>query len=301
MRNSIGPTKPIWRETRCVGCAPTAGADSTSTTPPLFRLTLIRRGPADFVLVWTFHHALLDGRSHRFVLEEAFAAYEAFRDGSYPSLLPVRPFPEHVEWLRQQDPAAAEQYWRGVLAGFETPTPLPVVATPRPPATPEPGEQVVVIPEDVTAGLKAFAAENGLTPTTLLHAAWAVLLARYSGETDVVFGGTRDRPSAGPRTSRPDRRPAHQHAAGSGPGHRGHGRARPARRPADAMAGRPRLRLSPPRSTCRPGPACRRHAALRDDRRRRELRPDRIAASPRRAVGEANGRTARGCRTTRWR
>src|SRR4051812_38072254 len=58
--------------------------------PPLMRLALMRRGPADFVLVWTFHHALLDGRSHRLVLEEAFAAYEAFRDGSYPSLLPTR-------------------------------------------------------------------------------------------------------------------------------------------------------------------------------------------------------------------
>src|SRR5205823_5752704 len=91
-------------------------------TPPLWRLTLIRRGRADSVLVWTFHHALLDGRSHRLVLEQAFAAYEAFREGGDPASPSMRPFRDHVEWLRRQDRAAVERYWRGVLAEFETPT-----------------------------------------------------------------------------------------------------------------------------------------------------------------------------------
>jgi amino acid adenylation domain-containing protein len=172
---------------------------------PLFRVTLIRRGPTDFALVWTFHHALLDGRSHRIVLEEAFAAYEAFRDGSFPSLPPVRPFREHVEWLAHQDSVAAERYWRGVLGEFDAPTQMPALrssvagvcdpglpASQRP-ATEEmtPGEQFVTLAEDASARLKAFAAEHDVTPTTLLHAAWAVLLARYSGESDLVFGGTR--------------------------------------------------------------------------------------------------------------
>src|SRR5439155_13265599 len=93
----------------------------------LARVTLIRRGPADHLLVWTFHHALLDGRSHRLILEEAFAAYDAFREGSHPSLVPVRPFRAHVEWLRDQDPAAAERHWRDLLVGFATPTQLPAL------------------------------------------------------------------------------------------------------------------------------------------------------------------------------
>ena len=155
--------------------------------PPLWRLTLIRRGPADFVLIWTFHHALLDGRSHRLVLEEAFTAYEAFREGNEPSLPPARPFWEHVEWLQSRDAAAAEQYWRGVLAGCPLASPG-FAGEGRPLAS---SELVLVIPESTSTALKAFAAENGLTATTLIQAAWAVLLARYSGETDVVFGGIR--------------------------------------------------------------------------------------------------------------
>jgi amino acid adenylation domain-containing protein len=185
------------------------------TSPPLWRLSLIRHGPADFVLVWTFHHALLDGRWHRLVLEEAFAAYEGIRAGEAPSFAPTQPFGEYVEWLRRQDSAAAEGYWRGLLAGFEAvqfphpPAPSPTrgegekdleTSPPSPlvgeggrggEGTHHPSEQVTVISEEATARLKAFATAHGVTPTTLLHAAWAVLLARYSGETDVVFGSTR--------------------------------------------------------------------------------------------------------------
>ena len=34
--------------------------DFALSTAPLMRLTLIRNGAADFILVWTYHHALLD-------------------------------------------------------------------------------------------------------------------------------------------------------------------------------------------------------------------------------------------------
>jgi amino acid adenylation domain-containing protein len=159
---------------------------------PLWRLTLVRRGPADQLLVWTFHHALLDGRSHRRVLEEVFAAYEAICEKVEPALEPGPPFFDHVEWLGRQDSAAAERYWRSVLAGFETPMTINVSC----PGTavekePPPGEQAIVIPGEIATGLKDFAAANDVSPTTLVHAAWAILLARYGGQTDVVFGGTR--------------------------------------------------------------------------------------------------------------
>src|SRR5262249_43580171 len=51
------------------------------TRAPLMRLTLLRRGEADYTCVWTYHHILLDGRSHTILLKEVFACYEAFRQG----------------------------------------------------------------------------------------------------------------------------------------------------------------------------------------------------------------------------
>src|SRR5205085_4421358 len=129
-----------------------------------------------------FHHALLDGRSHRLVLEEAFAAYDAFRDGLYPSLLPVRPFRAHVEWLLAQDEAEAERYWRELLRGFHSATPLPSGRPAGDAGEPDLAETETRVAADHLAALQSFAARQGVTLTTLLHGAWAVLLARYTGE-----------------------------------------------------------------------------------------------------------------------
>ena len=49
---------------------------------PLFRLTLLRYGDAEYRLILTFHHTILEGRSYLLVLREVFAFYEAFRCGS---------------------------------------------------------------------------------------------------------------------------------------------------------------------------------------------------------------------------
>ena len=50
--------------------------------------------------------------------------------------------------------------------------------------------QVLQLSEAVSAALTVFARRHRVTLNTLFQAAWAVLLHRYSGEADVVFGAT---------------------------------------------------------------------------------------------------------------
>ena len=38
--------------------------------------------------------------------------------------------------------------------------------------------------------MQSFARRNDLTLSTIVQGAWAILLSRYSGETDIVFGST---------------------------------------------------------------------------------------------------------------
>lgn len=47
--------------------------------PPLMRLAMFRLASEHFRLVWTYHHALLDGRAVRVILREVFDRYDAFR------------------------------------------------------------------------------------------------------------------------------------------------------------------------------------------------------------------------------
>jgi len=156
---------------------------------PLLRLALLRLADDRHILVWSHHHLLLDGWSMPLLLKEVFAFYEAFRQGRDLALEPARPYRDYIAWLGQQDLGQAEAYWRRTLRGFTTPTPL-VVDRPgaAQPATAEERERR--LSEPVTQALQTLARQRRLTLSTILQGAWALLLHRYSGEADVLFGAT---------------------------------------------------------------------------------------------------------------
>jgi amino acid adenylation domain-containing protein/FkbM family methyltransferase len=159
--------------------------------PPLLRLTLFRLDEARYQLTWTHHHSLLDGWSMPRVLQELFSLYEAFRRGEALELSAVRPFQDYISWLRRQDMAAAERFWRGRLEGFNAATPLGLErlrgSGPTADQTPyRRGSRR--LSRQVTAALGDLARERGLTLSTVVQAAWGLLLSRHSGQEDVVFG-----------------------------------------------------------------------------------------------------------------
>jgi natural product biosynthesis luciferase-like monooxygenase protein len=160
---------------------------------PLMRLALFQLGEADYTLVWTFHHALLDGRSIASVLQEVFTIYDAYCSNQNCSLPERRPYQDYIEWLEQQSFAAAENFWREMLREFTTPTQLPTLKH-----NPKAGDeslryerQKIQLSAELTTALQKLAQEQQLTLNTLVQGAWAILLSRYSGEADVVFGATR--------------------------------------------------------------------------------------------------------------
>jgi amino acid adenylation domain-containing protein len=165
---------------------------------PLMRLALIRLADARYRLVWTYHHALLDGRAVRVVLREVLDAYDARRSGRAPDIAPAAAFDEHVAWLAAQDRAAAERYWKDALAGFTAPTSL---ASPHAVRTDVPAGYAaheLKLAHGETEALAAFARGRGVTLNTLVIGAWAQLLHRYSGDADVGFGVTVSLRGAGP-------------------------------------------------------------------------------------------------------
>ena len=167
---------------------------------PLMRLTLIQVREDSYELVWSCHHLLLDGWSLPLIVHEVFAFYEAFCESKDLQLPLPRPYRDYIAWLQEQDLSAAEAFWRERLNGFTTPTPLGVgTAVTGNMPTLEEGydEQYVRLTEASTAALASLARRNGLTLNTLVQGAWAILLSRYSGNEDVVFGATvSGRPAA---------------------------------------------------------------------------------------------------------
>ncbi|MBK8253569.1 MAG: amino acid adenylation domain-containing protein [Polyangiaceae bacterium] len=161
--------------------------------PPL-RFTMIQLGPADHLFLWTYHHALLDGRSQRLLLEEVFATYDARREGREPERPPVAPFRDLLRWLEGRDAEGSKDFWQEHLRGFSAPTPLPVAPQTSPNGAADGNGRPThetLLSEEETSALVAFASKHALTLGTLVQAAWAALIERYGGGEDVVFGATR--------------------------------------------------------------------------------------------------------------
>ncbi|HLK57718.1 MAG TPA: condensation domain-containing protein, partial [Chthonomonadaceae bacterium] len=158
---------------------------------PLLRLTFFERADADYRLVWTFHHAILDGRAFTLILNEVFACYEALQNGKELHLDSPRPYRDYISWLHQQDLKPAETYWRATLQGIEETSSLTAAFPHR---QTQPGlysVREIRLSEALTAAIQDLSERHDLTPNTLLQGAWAILLSRYTGKQDVVFGVTR--------------------------------------------------------------------------------------------------------------
>lgn len=162
------------------------------TQGPLNRLAVFECGPADYRFVWTFPHALMDGRSFPLILQEVFAFYEAFRQGEVLDLPLTPSYREYISWVRARDHSQSEPYWKDKLRGFTTPTTLAfdrVAGMDKQEAGRR--EQETRLSPTIVTRLRELAARHSLTLNTFVQAAWAVLLSRLSGEDDVVFGVTR--------------------------------------------------------------------------------------------------------------
>lgn len=162
------------------------------TVPPLMRLGLARLSATEIQVIWTFHHALLDGWSVFGVLSDVFAAHAAIgREDGGERLAARPPFRDYVEWLRGQDERPTEMYWRKSLTGVQAPTPLPYDQVPDSEHVTRSSERVgCALTDEESALLNEFARRHHLTVNAVVQGAWALLLSRYSGRSDVCFGVT---------------------------------------------------------------------------------------------------------------
>src|SRR6185369_15684148 len=154
---------------------------------PLMRLFLARLTSDSYHFIWSRHHILFDGWSVPLVLQEVFAFYEAACRGESLKLQQPRPFRDYIAWLKQQDMTGVEAYWRKALAGFTTPTRLALEPTAGETGF---GEEQARLSVELSEQVQRFAREQQVTVNTVVQAAWALLLSRYSGEEDVLFGAT---------------------------------------------------------------------------------------------------------------
>ncbi|HMG22341.1 MAG TPA: amino acid adenylation domain-containing protein, partial [Kofleriaceae bacterium] len=162
-------------------------------TGPLIRARLLRVRDDEHVVLLVMHHIVCDGWSIAILVRELAAGYLGAATGAPARLaeLPVQ-YADFARWQRQWltgDVLDAQlAYWTRALAGappaLELPTdrPRPAVRTAR-------GAQLTrVLDGALATALRALSRKEGATEFMTLLAAFDALLARYTGQDDVVVG-----------------------------------------------------------------------------------------------------------------
>ncbi|RAJ11150.1 non-ribosomal peptide synthase protein (TIGR01720 family)/amino acid adenylation domain-containing protein [Chitinophaga skermanii] len=158
---------------------------------PLMRVTLLEVSNGRTLMVWTFHHILLDGWSVPIVIKALQTHYESLLRGE-PVSFEVDNFSTFTKYLQKRDVISEVTHWSQYLRGFETPSLLPFVPAnvARNQGSANTGSIQLALNEGEHAALQSFAQRNRVTLNTLVQGTWSYLLSRYSGREDVLFGVT---------------------------------------------------------------------------------------------------------------
>lgn len=155
---------------------------------PLSRYALVKNHASDLRsqwFVWTVHHVLYDGWCEPLIIDAVRQAYKG------DALEPKPQFQSFIQYVQKQDDSSMIEYWRQALAGCES-VPFP----PLPPGLESPiADSSVTLPP-----IHLQNTARNITISTMIRAAWALVLGGMTDSDDVVFGVTlsgRNAPVAG--------------------------------------------------------------------------------------------------------
>ena len=164
------------------------GTDFRIEHAPLMRVTLIRRPDRGMTMVWTRHHAIVDGWSSSMLMGDLVAAYARRSVGAAAIRTPRPGFRGYIGWLGEQAAGEREaEFWQAYLRGCSLPTPL-TIGGERAPDADFSIDLHAALDGEVSERLRTLARSARTTFNVLAQAAWGKVLAAASGVDDVAFG-----------------------------------------------------------------------------------------------------------------
>ncbi|MGN7354933.1 amino acid adenylation domain-containing protein [Paenibacillus amylolyticus] len=154
----------------------------------LVRFTILRTEEQSYHVLWSFQHILMDGWCLAQLTQELFEAYSALASGEQSAGDKGSDYGAYIEWLEKQDNQAASAYWMAFLAGYEGQTVLPGQKELAPNGRFTADHVTAELGKDLSERMDRVAKQRLVTVNTLLQAIWGVMLQKYNGTNDAVFG-----------------------------------------------------------------------------------------------------------------
>ncbi|HEX3250372.1 MAG TPA: condensation domain-containing protein, partial [Pyrinomonadaceae bacterium] len=169
-----------------------AGRPLDMQAGPLLRVTLLRLGPEEHILLLVIHHIVSDGWSIGIFIREVATLYPAFSSGK-PSPLPELKvqYADYAEWQREWLQGKVEEtqlaFWKDKLQNLSVIN-LPTDRPYPPVQTFDGATESFVLPKDLTESLKQLSQQEGVTLFMTLLAAFSTVLHHYTRQEEIVVG-----------------------------------------------------------------------------------------------------------------
>ena len=151
---------------------------SMALNDPLARYAMIAdRQQGKRWFVGTIHHALYDGWSLPRVVSAVTKAYAGMKVEKTPG------FNAFIKYLGQQDEQSTVSYWQTAFADCQAP-----LFPPLPPTVQQPFANATATYQ--CPPLPRPEGRSDITTSSLVRAAWAIIVSRHTNSDDVVFGAT---------------------------------------------------------------------------------------------------------------
>ncbi len=158
--------------------------------PTAIRVTAVKLADGLFQFFFTSDYIRFDGWSSGIIQFEIFTCYKAMERGRDLKLIKDYNYQPYLAALRSQDMGAAKKYWLSVFEGYNA-SPASIIrrfSCNAPKTAIEFARQYVYVSVDLTTRIDIFLKRHHLVYSSLIYGIWGMLLGRYAGETDVVFG-----------------------------------------------------------------------------------------------------------------
>lgn len=153
---------------------------------PLMRFALIQIKEDLHYFVWTFHHIIMDGWSLPLVIEQMLHNYRAIQNHTSVAMEDKKgQYKNYIKWLNDQDANKAKAYWKEVMQEGQD-----VVAFTQIQSQGENHKKAYRFELELENEIKTFLKKNTLTEYQLFNCAYAIMLSKYFGKENVIYGVT---------------------------------------------------------------------------------------------------------------
>ena len=159
------------------------------TKDVLMRMSILKLATNKHMLIWTFHHILMDGWCVSVIIDEFSTIYYSLMSKKPFTLSPTVPYKQYITWIKQRDEQQSLSFWKSYLDQYENPVRIPGLG--------RPGKKQQVFDQKIASHsfdsqrvrqLKAYAQERKVTFNMVIQAIWGIALAKYSDTNDALFG-----------------------------------------------------------------------------------------------------------------